>query len=78
MYKQIFRYIRYVAKWVSIPFVLAAVYLFIIGFLPAIIGEGILFWVFIIASMFWVLDTLWGKLTDARAIANEINEHRRN
>lgn len=78
MYRQIFRYIRYVAKWVSIPFVVAGVYLFIIGFLPSIIGKGIIFWVFIVAGMFWALDTLWGKLTDARAIADEINQHRRN
>jgi hypothetical protein len=78
MYKQMFRYIRYVAKWLSLPFVLAAVFLFIIQFLPSVIGTGIIFWIFIVAGMFWALDTLWGTLTDACGIANEIKEHRQN
>ncbi len=75
MYKQIFRYI---AKWVSLPFVLAGVFLFIIPFWPPVIGTGIIFWIFIFAGMFWALDTLWGTLSDARGIASEINIHRQN
>jgi len=78
MYKQIFRYIRYVAKWISIPFVLAGVFLFITQFLPSVIGTGAIFWIFISAGMLWALDTLWGTLNDARGIAKEINEHRQN
>lgn len=78
MYKQIFRYIRYVAKWVSIPFILAGVFLFIVKFLPSVIGEGIIFWIFIIAGIFWALDTLWGILDNAHGLADEINKHRQN
>jgi len=78
MYNQIFRYIRFVAKWVSLPFILAAVYMFISQFVPSVIGKGITFWIFIAAAILWALNTLWTTLNDARGIANEINEHRHN
>ena len=66
------------AKWISLPFVLAGVYLFIIQFLPEYIGgKNAVFWIFIAGSLFWALDTLWGTFNDARDIAIEINEHRK-
>jgi len=76
MYKQIFRHFRYVAKWISLPFILIGVFIFIIQFLPSFIGKGIIFWVFIIAAMFWALDTLFGTLDDLDTMAKEIHEHR--
>ena len=78
MYKQIFGQFRLIAKCVSLPFVLAGVFIFIIKFAPTVIREGAIFSIFIAAGIFWAIDTLWGTLNDARAIAKEINEHRHN
>ena len=78
MYKQIFRQFRLIAKCVSLPFVLAGVFIFMFKFAPTVIGEGVYFSIFIAAGIFWALDTLWGTLNDARAIAKEIKEHRQN
>ena len=76
MYSQLFRYVRMVAKCVSLPFILAGVFLFIIQFLPNYIGEGILFWIFIGGGIIWTLDTLWDTMKDATEICEEIKEHR--
>jgi hypothetical protein len=75
---QILRYIRYIAKWISLPFVLIGVFIFIIQYLPSFIGKGTAFWIFIIAAMFWALDTLFGTLDGINKIGKEIDKHRQN
>lgn len=74
MCKQAFRYFRYVAKWLSLFFVLAGVTIFVIQFLPKEIGKA--FWIFIAGGTLWAFDTLWDFLGDIREIADEINKHR--
>ena len=77
MYKraQAFRYFRYIAKWLSLPFLLAGVVLLIAYFWPTFAGKGIAFWLFIIAGICWALDTFWETFNNARAINKEISEH---
>lgn len=76
MGKQTFRYVRYVAKWIGLVFVLAGVLLFIIKFVPTYTGKGALFVLFIVGGLFWGLDTLWSTLNSIKGIAQEINDNR--
>ena len=77
MYNQIFRYVRMTAKLVSLLFVLACVFLFIVQFLPAYIGRGIWLCIFIAGGIIWAVDTPWSTCDDVREIVGEIKDHRR-
>ena len=76
MYAQIFRHIQLAAKWISLPFVIAGVALFVIQFLPNYIGEGILFYIFVGGSAVWLLDILWGTLRFNHEMTGQIRAHR--
>jgi len=65
-----------IAKWCTLPFVLAGVYLFIIQFLPAYIGKGVSLRIFIAGGIIWALDTLWSTCHDAGELGKEIRDHR--
>ena len=76
MRKQIFRYVRYYAKWIGLIFILAGVLLFILQFVPTYTGKGALFLAFVIGGFVWGLDTLWSTLEDIKEIAKEIEDNR--
>jgi len=75
---QVFRYLRWIAKMASLPFVLVGVFLFIIQFLATAIESGVLLWIFIVGWGLWTFDTVWGTMNNAREIRREIERHRTN
>ena len=80
MGKQIFRWCRFVAKCVSLPFLLAGVYLFIFQFLPTYakmkVGQEPSLAIFVVGSLMWGLDTLWSTKKDAKEILDDIKKGR--
>lgn len=74
-YNQAFRYARLIAKPTGLVFALVGILMFMLQYLSTYTGTFPGLVIFIIGSLLWALDTLWGTLDDWKKLGREIKEH---